>query len=110
MTFEDLLVRYKLKPQCFSGVGDGWVFLLDKLFTDMINAGWDKELGQVKEKFGGLRVYVGEASEEIYTLIRQAELAASYTCVNCGAPADRITRGYWASPCCTACQQKPANE
>ena len=39
----------------------------------LIELGWDKQICQVKEKFGGLRFYINEGSDEIYKRIVRAE-------------------------------------
>jgi hypothetical protein len=42
--------------------------------------GWNKEVIQVKEKFGGLRFYINEGTDEIHQRIGQAELESMKTC------------------------------
>lgn len=52
---------------------------------------------QVKEKFGGLRVYTdGEDVPELDDLCEVAEK----TCVECGAPGTMTSRHGWVSPRC----------
>jgi hypothetical protein len=52
---------------------------------------------QVKEKFGGLRVYtVGHDVPDLDDLYEAAE----QTCVECGAPGTMSTRHGWVSPRC----------
>jgi hypothetical protein len=57
----------------FFGVDSGWYPLIKELIEDLIKLGWDKQTCQVKEKFGGLRFYINEGSNEIYERIVKAE-------------------------------------
>jgi len=41
-------------------VGEGWYPILKCLIEELIQAGWNKEIFQCKEKFGGLRFYINE--------------------------------------------------
>jgi hypothetical protein len=42
-------------------VRNGWIPILDRLAEDLIALGWDRTLDQVKQKFGGLRFYIGSS-------------------------------------------------
>lgn len=84
-------------------VGDGWLPILDRLATDLIAMGWDRDLHQVKEKFGGLRFYIGASTKEMEDRIDQAEREASKTCENCGAPGKTQGPG-WLLTLCDTCQ------
>jgi len=57
----------------FFECGNGWFPLIKELIVDLIELGWDKQICQVKEKFGGLRFYINEGSDEIYKRITSAE-------------------------------------
>lgn len=57
----------------FFECGNGWFPLIKDLIVDLIELGWDKQICQVKEKFGGLRFYINEGSDEIYKRIARAE-------------------------------------
>jgi hypothetical protein len=64
----------------FFVVGSGWNLLIKNLIQDLIRLGWNKEVIQVKEKFGGLRFYINEGTDEIHQRIGQAELESMKTC------------------------------
>ena len=68
----------------FSPVGEGWADLIDKLMEDLFAMGWNGLLEQCKEKFGGIRWYVGSASKEIHSRISEAEIMSYLTCETCG--------------------------
>ena len=68
----------------FFSVSDGWLGIIKRLIEDLIELGWNKEICQVKEKFGGLRFYINNGSEDIFRRIRLAEDASYITCEKCG--------------------------
>lgn len=80
-------------------IGPGWYSLVKDLIVSLFKLDWDGELYQVKEKFGGLRFYIGEQNTEISRLIREAENASYKICEVCGEPG--ITRpGTWIRTRC----------
>lgn len=90
-------------------VGEGWIPIIDKLATDLITMGWDRDLHQIKEKFGGLRFYIGAGTPEMRDRIRDAEREAFTTCENCGAPGKARGPGWiktFCAPCRDAAVQK----
>jgi len=100
---EALLAKYGIHyPRCGAWFGPGWTHIVEKLIEDLIAAGWDKQLEQVKEKYGTLRFYVGSASDEMYELIRKAEGASARTCEECGAEGNN--RAWYANWYITLCQ------
>lgn len=64
-------------------VGPGWAKILDKLYDAKPR---NVYVMQVKEKFGGLRFYVGAASREFFDTIEAAEKASYEICEQCGEP------------------------
>ena len=70
-------------------VGPGWLPLLNRLAADLVALGWDRDLHQVKEKFGTLRFYVGLSTEAIDARIAEAEAESARTCETCGGPGER---------------------
>lgn len=82
-----ILNKHGLKPpRCGFYAGDGWLPHIDRAFADMVAAGWDKELYQVKEKLGGLRIYIGKRTAQIDSIIERAESVCAKTCLDCGEP------------------------
>jgi hypothetical protein len=67
-------------------VGEGWHSLVRPLIDMAAREG--AEITQVKEKFGGLRFYVGPASDELYEAIDRAEAASLNICEVCGQPGE----------------------
>lgn len=84
-------------------VGEGWVPVLDRLAADLVALGWDRDLHQIKEKFGGLRFYTGQTTPEMDRRIDQAEAECWQTCENCGAPGEAKGPG-WLLTLCETCR------
>lgn len=70
----------------FESVGPGWHNLLSNLFSKMRAAGWDGNVHQVKEKFGQLRVYIGEGNGKVHDLIWNVQSESGTICEECGDP------------------------
>lgn len=85
--------------------GDGWYKILDELCAKLEPYGVVAE--QIKEKFGGLRFYIGATPsdkwDEIHGLIHEAERQSYKTCETCGKPGD-MRGGGWARVRCDDCE------
>jgi len=84
--------------------GDGWFDILDRLFEKLEKL--DVALHQVKEKFGGLRVYFecpAENDDVAYKLIENAEVEAANTCEVCGKQGRIKIENYWYKCRCGDC-------
>lgn len=69
---------------CSCDIADGWMPILRRLCDDLQH---QKELRftQIKEKFGGLRIYTsGSLNMEVYKRLNAAEEEAFKTCERCG--------------------------
>ena len=64
----------------FFCVDSGWFPLIKELIIDLVELGWNKEVCQVKEKFGGLRFYINEGSDEMFNRIIKAETESLTIC------------------------------
>jgi len=66
-------------------VGPGWTPLIEEVYDrkpDTI------DIVQVKEKFGGLRVYFEPWNEEYYNIIMRVENKSYQLCEECGKPGE----------------------
>jgi hypothetical protein len=86
--------------------GDGWFRLEQLLIEDLIKLGWNKEVCQIKEKFGGLRFYINEGSDEIFERIQQAESESYEICEICGSKDDIGRTSGWITTMCEPCATK----
>jgi hypothetical protein len=97
------------------GVGDGWYNIMNVLcwtiqnhvdYQQRKNPEYKQvEFFQIKEKFGGLRVYTSGADEVVNNLIVFAENMAIVTCEQCGNPG-KIRYTSWNTCRCDECQKK----
>lgn len=94
--------RAATPEQIYTCVGPGWHSLLERLLKDLESLGWDGTVMQVKEKFGGLRFYIGDASDAVRERIAQAEHESYATCEKCGELGGPTKDG-WIRVLCEAC-------
>lgn len=94
--------RPPIKERGFFGIWNGWLGLVKEMMEDIIQMGWNKEISQVKEKFGGLRFYINSASNEIHNRITVAENLSYKVCEKCGEPGElRTDIGWYLTLCDT---------
>lgn len=68
-------------------MGHGWASLVERAFK---NKPSKVKIVQVKEKFGGLRIYTeGRTSKAFETLLTTLETESMKTCEMCGEPGSR---------------------
>jgi hypothetical protein len=105
LTFPSGITGYP--HQAAGMVGEGWRDLILKLIADLDALGWDGHLNQVKEKFGGLRFYIGGGTSEIFDRISEAEEQSYSICEMCGKPGQlqysNHGDGYWMKTLCQTC-------
>ena len=88
-----------IKDSGFFECGNGWYPLIKDLITDLIELGWDKQVCQVKEKFGALRFYINTGSDEIFKKIHSYENQSYETCETCGEKGE-FRLGSWYKTLC----------
>ncbi len=87
--------------QALASVGPGWADLVKAAYQACEDGGI--KLSQVKEKFGGLRIYVvGGAPDYIYTLLDELESKSMKTCEACGDSGSPNISG-WIKTLCKDC-------
>ena len=65
------------------------------------------EIHQIKEKFGGLRVYLSHYTDELRQMIDKAEEESFNTCEICGRHIKKpIVENHWIYPMCRKCFRK----
>lgn len=78
--------------------GEGWKSLYVPLIERCKAEG--VAVLQVKEKLGGLRFYVGAASDDLHHAIETAESKSFTLCEQCGDPGElRKGGGWWQTLC-----------
>ncbi len=89
---------------------EGWYGLIKELIEDLIKLGWNKQVCQVKEKFGGLRFYINEGSDVIHKRIRKAEDDSYKTCEITGKHGELRTDIGWYTTLCEEEYEKRKKE
>lgn len=89
-----------IKSVNFFDVNEGWYPLIKELIEDLIQLGWNKQVCQVKEKFGGLRFYINKGSNEIHNRISKAEKDSYEICEVTGKPGKLRTDIGWYRTLC----------
>ncbi len=84
--------------------GDGWFKILEELCEGLSKIKGVK-FTQIKEKFGGLRVYLNAYNEEAEKLIGIADFKSYHTCELCGEPGGPTQAG-WIRTLCPDCYRK----
>lgn len=98
--------RDKIKLRGFFSCGDGWLPMIQELIEKAIKLGWNKQVCQVKEKFGGLRFYINGASDKVHDLISEYEKKSYSICENCGSTDDVTQTSGWIKSLCFECLHK----
>ncbi len=88
-----------------SEINMGWSEIIKTAVAELEAIGKADQIVQVKEKFGGLRIYLNEYSDEINAIVRKAEKAAAQVCQMCGSNDEVKIRstGGWCRAECEAC-------
>lgn len=90
---------------------DGWWIAFGEQMCDEIKEALIEDgdldrwrIVQLKEKWGSMRIYDNghKVGSRIPDIIDKYERISERTCIVCGKPATRITKG-WISPFCDAC-------
>lgn len=89
--------------------GDGWYDILEEL-CEKVKDVPDLQFAQVKEKFGGLRVYpepgnvAASDMKRVYADIVEATKESYATCEYCGDPGELDTKRAWHRTLCPTCR------
>ncbi len=98
--------RLSIKTSGFLEINNGWFLLVKELIENCIALGWDKQICQIKEKFGGLRFYINSAPDEVRNLIREAEEKSYEICEVTGDPGKLRTDIGWHRTLCDSEYEK----
>ena len=90
--------------------GKGWNKLIIPIldYIDLYNSGHDDkiEIFQIKEKFGGLRIYTSFSTPELDKLIDDAEEQSFKTCEYCGSTENVSQTTGWIKTLCRKCMRE----
>jgi len=103
MTFDELLQKHRVTVQIHDEVLPGWFPLLERTFRKLAKAGWNRQAVQIKEKMGGLRLYLAGGNDRLWAIAQQAENESVEICELCGKPGKRRSRRGWIMTRCARC-------
>lgn len=94
------LVRYLTEEQAVACVGRGWESLVRRVYNAKAGIGTPVGIIQVKEKWGGLRIYTDYYDEQLEPIIMKVGEESTTICETCGAPAGLVKNGGWYQTRC----------
>jgi len=85
---------------------EGWFELIAGLIRELIDAGWTREISQIKEKFGGLRFYAEGLPDNGMDIIIKYMKRSFEICECCGSTDKVKLCGYrWLKTLCEECER-----
>ena len=109
------IINNKEYPFALFGIecSDGWLGIIQPILDYIEEYNIDKaedyqiKILQIKEKWGGLRIYTNFETLELKQMIRDAESESYKTCEICGTNLNvGHTVGGWITTCCENCVKK----
>lgn len=82
-----------------ASVGKGWADLINAVFSKAQSYSPGIRIIQVKEKWGGLRIYCDPYVEDFEKMVREVEKKSFTICEECGKPA-KLRDGSWYKTLC----------
>lgn len=96
------LLATKQLPALLDNIGPGWWALVMVLHQKLMDVFPSYQVSDLKEKFGGLRVYLEHYDGRLQALIDASENLSFQVCEKCGAPgALRVDRNWFRTLCDT---------
>jgi hypothetical protein len=82
------------------GIGNGWLGIVQRLFETLITLGWDKSFVNIKEKFGGMSIFLDNLPENGFHFVIEAEKETFTVCEVCGEPGEQNKIKGWIYTLC----------
>lgn len=94
-------VNYKgyTRENGLTSVGAGWAPLVNRVFDKLETIKGNVKIIQVKEKYGGLRIYTDYSNEELDEVIYDAEHESLEMCEVCGQPGKLRGKSWYYTSC-----------
>ena len=93
-------IKYLTEEDAIQCVGKGWEQLVRRVYNAKIGLGIPVGILQVKEKWGGLRIYADYNVKEIEEVIKEVGEESLTICETCGASAGLVKNGTWYQTLC----------
>lgn len=81
-------------------VGNGWLGIIERLFETLIALGWNKKFILVKEKFGGMSIFLDDLPENGLHFVIDADKETFSVCEVCGESAEQHKINNWVYTLC----------
>ena len=81
-------------------IGNGWLGLLEGLFSTLIRLGWKREVLTIKEKFGGLSIMLSDIPDNSLYFIAEVEKESHTICEVCGELGEKQKINSWVYTLC----------
>ena len=81
-------------------IDNGWLGIVQRLFEVLIKLGWDKSFVNVKEKFGGMSIFLDNLPENAFHFVIEAERETFKVCEVCGEPGEQHKINGWIYTLC----------
>ena len=82
-----------------TSVGKGWASLVNRVFDKLETIKGSIKIVQVKEKWGGLRIYTDYSNKELDKVIYDAEKESLEICEVCGQPGKLRGKTWYYTSC-----------
>lgn len=82
-----------------ASTGKGWADLINAVFNKAQSYSPGIRIIQVKEKWGGLRIYCDPYVEDFEKMLREVEKKSFTICEECGKPANLRDGGWYKTLC-----------
>ena len=82
-----------------TSVGKGWAPLINRVFDKLETIKGSIKIVQVKEKWGGLRIYTDYSNKELDKVIYDAEKESLEICEVCGKPGKLRGKTWYYTSC-----------
>jgi hypothetical protein len=94
-------VKYKgyTREDALASVGAGWAGLINRVYDVLESIKGTVKIVQVKEKFGGLRIYTDYGNDELDQVIREVGYESVKICETCGKPGEVRGKGWYYTSC-----------
>ena len=95
------VVNYKgyTREDALGSVGPGWAVLVHMVFDTLATIKGQVKIVQVKEKWGGLRIYTDYVNEQLDKSVRAAERDSFTLCEECGLAGTLRQGSYYRTLC-----------
>lgn len=95
------LVNYKgyTRENGLTSVGKGWAPLVNRVFDKLETIKGSIKIVQVKEKWGGLRIYTDYSNKELDKVIYDVEKESLTICEECGEPGQLRGKNWYYTAC-----------